>query len=423
MDRWRYAGLLVAVLSACGGVTSKGGRGEPVGDTSRKGSQHRTQGSFADDLSFLQRYAEVVVLTDPSGQTQVAVSPQYQGRVMTSTASGPDGPSFGWINREVIASGQRQPHMTTLGGEDRFWLGPEAGQFGLYFPPQAPFDFDHWQVPEPIDWGGWPVVNRQTEQLQLEKEIHIVNYAGTSFELKISRTVKLVKPSELERHLRIQPGPNVKAVAYESVNTMTNTGKAAWSKQTGLISIWILGMFVPSARTTVVIPFRKGEVQELGPIVNDAYFGEVPADRLAVGDEVLFFKADGRKRSKIGVSRPRAVDIIGSYDDERGVLTIVQYTLPADANDYVNSMWEIQDKPYAGDVVNSYNDGPPEPGKPPLGPFYELETSSSAVELKPGQHVTHVHRTMHLQGPIPELGLIARAAFGVSLERITKAFE
>jgi hypothetical protein len=423
MNRWRYTGLLLAVVSACGGVTSKGGGGEAVGDTSIKGSQKRTQATFAEDLSFLQQHTEVVVLTEPSAQTRVAVSPQYQGRVMTSTASGPGGPSFGWINREVIASGQRQPHMTTLGGEDRFWLGPEAGQYGLYFPPKAPFDFDHWQVPEPIDWGGWPVVNRQADQLRLEKEIHIVNYAGTSFDLKIGRTVKLVKSSELAGHLRVQPGPNVKAVAYESVNTMTNTGKRAWSKQTGLISIWILGMFVPSARTTVVIPFRKGDVQQLGPIVNDAYFGKVLSDRLAVDDEVLFFKADGQKRSKIGISRPRAVDTIGSYDQEHGVLTIVQYTLPEDANDYVNSMWEIQAKPYAGDVVNSYNDGPPEPGKPPLGPFYELETSSPAVELKPGQQVTHIHCTIHLQGPVPELDVIARAALGVSLERITKAFE
>jgi Family of unknown function (DUF6786) len=86
-------------------------------------------------------------------------------------------------------------------------------------------------------------------------------------------------------------------------------------------------------------------------------------------------------------------------------------------------MWQIQDSPYNGDVVNSYNDGPPEPGKPPLGPFYEIETSSPAAELKPGQHVTHIHRTIHLQGPISQLDAIARATLGVGLERIEKAFK
>ena len=58
------------------------------------------------------------------------------------------------------------------------------------------------------------------------------------------------------------------------------------------------------------------------------------------------------------------------------MLTLVQYTRPAGATRYVNSMWAIQQNPYGGDVINSYNDGPPAPGAAPLGPFYELETSS-----------------------------------------------
>ena len=85
-------------------------------------------------------------------------------------------------------------------------------------------------------------------------------------------------------------------------------------------------------------------------------------------------------------------------------------------------MWEIQREPYKGDVVNSYNDGPPAPGKPPLGPFYELETSSPALNLSPGEHYRHVHRTFHLVGPEPELDRISRATLNVSLAEITKAF-
>jgi hypothetical protein len=398
-------------------------KGESLGDTPNKRDQQKTAATFADDLTFLKRYAEIVVLADASGHAQVAVSPQYQGRVMTSTASGADGLSFGWINREVIASRQRQPHMTTLGGEDRFWLGPEGGQYALYFQPNTPFDLDHWQVPEPIDWSAWRVAKKQADQIQLEKQMHLVNYAGAAFDLRIDRTVRLVKPSELALHLGLQPSPEVRAAAYESINTMTNTGERAWSKETGLLSIWILGMYVPSPQTTVVVPFRKGDDQALGPIVNDAYFGKVSEDRLAADDGILFFKADGNKRSKIGIPRPRAVDAIGSYDAAQQVLTIVQYTLPMDEKDYVNSMWQIQDSPYTGDVVNSYNDGPPEPGKPPLGPFYEIETSSPAAALRPGQHITHIHRTIHLQGPIAQLDAIARATLGAGLDKIVAAFK
>ena len=76
----------------------------------------------------------------------------------------------------------------------------------------------------------------------------------------------------------------------------------------------------------------------------------------------------------------------------------MQYTKPEGATDYVNSMWELQDEPFKGDVVNSYNDGPPSSGAKPLGPFYELESSSPALALKPGESATHIHRTIHLKG-------------------------
>jgi len=84
-------------------------------------------------------------------------------------------------------------------------------------------------------------------------------------------------------------------------------------------------------------------------------------------------------------------------------------------------MWEIQEKPFAGDVVNSYNDGPASPGAKPLGPFYELETSSPAAALSPGGTLTHVHTTMHFQGPEKALDEIARKALGVGIEEIEKA--
>ena len=112
----------------------------------------------------------------------------------------------------------------------------------------------------------------------------------------------------------------------------------------------------------------------------------------------------------------------GSYDALEHVLTLVQYTRPADSVAYVNSMWEVQHEPYKGDVINSYNDGPPGPGKPPLGPFYELETSSPALRLLPAQHYTHVHRTFHLVGPESDLDRIAHATLNIGLAELTNAF-
>jgi hypothetical protein len=84
-------------------------------------------------------------------------------------------------------------------------------------------------------------------------------------------------------------------------------------------------------------------------------------------------------------------------------------------------MWEIQEDPFAGDVVNSYNDGPPAPGAKPMGPFYELETSSPAAALAPGASLTHVHRTFHLEGEAADLDAVARRVLGVPLEGIRTA--
>jgi hypothetical protein len=72
-------------------------------------------------------------------------------------------------------------------------------------------------------------------------------------------------------------------------------------------------------------------------------------------------------------------------------------------------------------VVNSYNDGPPSPGAKPLGPFYELETSSPAGALKAGEALTHVQQTIHLQGSADSLDPIAKATLGVSIAEITSA--
>jgi hypothetical protein len=177
-------------------------------------------------------------------------------------------------------------------------------------------------------------------------------------------------------------------------------------------------MYRPGPRTTVVVPFVPGPEPALGPIVNDRYFGAIGEDRLRVGERALFFRADGQKRGKIGVPRPRARDVAGSYDPDAGVLTLVKFTLPSGATEYVNSMWEQQQDPYDGDVVNSYNDGPITPGAAPMGPFYEIESSSPAAALGPGESLQHVHRTFHLEGSDGELDGIARAALGVSLEEI-----
>lgn len=378
--------------------------------------------TFGDDLAFLKQHTAVLVLADAKTGARVAVCPELQGRVMTSSARGETGPSFGWVNRELLASGKRDPHFNPYGGEDRFWLGPEGGQFALFFKKGDPFDLAHWYTPAAVDTEAYEVVAEAADRVSFRKHMTLANSAGTRLDLRLDRLVRLVSGPDAWKDLGLVAASGVDVVAYESENRITNTGATPWRKETGLVSVWILGMFRPTPATTVVIPFKPGPEPSLGPVVNDAYFGKVPADRLIVREGRLFFRGDGQYRSKIGIPPARALPVLGSYDARDRVLTLVQFTRPEGATDYVNSMWEIQTKPYAGDVVNSYNDGPPAPGQKPLGPFYELETSSPAAALAPAETLLHRHRTLHFVGERARLDAVARTVLGVGLEEIEGAF-
>ena len=376
--------------------------------------------TFAEDVAFLKQHNEVIVLADQDNKNKLAIVPAYQGRVMTSTNAGDDALGFGWINDEAVKQGPVAPHMNAFGGEDRFWIAPEGGQFAIFFKGGDPFDIEHWQTPPLIDTVAYEVLEKTPRSIIFQHTNSVTNYSGTKFDLDINRRISLLDREVAEHDLGTKISTEVNAVVYLSQNTLTNAGEEPWKKDSGLLSIWILGMLKASPKVTVVAPFHKGDAEQLGPIVNDQYFGKVPADRLKVDNQqgMVYFKGDGLLRTKIGLLPQRAKGVIASYDPALPRLTIVQYTQPEGATVYPNSMWEMQDKPYGGDAINSYNNDPDDAG---AGTFYELETASPARELAPGESIRHTHQTMHFTGPKAALDAIAKEALGVGLNEIEKA--
>jgi hypothetical protein len=367
--------------------------------------------TFSEDIEFLQEHSDVVVLESADESGAIAVSPDFQGRVMTS-AVGNDATSLGWINRDFVASPDKGGVFDNYGGEDRFWLGPEAGQYGLYFPPGSTFDFGDWHVPAAFNTGSWTIAERSAGHVMLTRAMSVSNYSGTRFDLSVERAIRIVPRSDVEAELNVSLPASVEFVAYESDNRVENTGDAMWTTGGGLVSIWILGMYETFGTTYVVVPFDGDDPDA---VLNDSYFGELPPERLSARDGFVVFLCDGEYRSKFGINQAGAVSVMGSYSPEAGLLTLVSFSLPDGQRPYVNSLWEIQDEPYGGDVVNSYNDGSPGPGLPPLGGFYELETSSPGLKLGPGQSYTHNHRTIHIVGDRQPLDDISSSVLGISL--------
>jgi len=401
--------FLMVLLTSCNWEKNKA---EDSGDAASK----FMTGTFGYDLNFLKQYHKDIIVLGDSASAQVIVAPAYQGRVMTSTADGDIGLSFGWINHELIASGKTTEHMSAFGGEERFWLGPEGGQFSIYFQKGAEFKFENWFVPKEIDTEPFDLISSTKTEASFRKEMHLQNYSGNKFDLTVDRTIRLLDIPAVNFALGIAVPENVNAVAFETDNRITNKGNNAWDKKTGTLSIWILSMLNASEQTTVAVPYRPGDALELGKILTDDYFGKVPADRLKVDSGLILFKADANQRGKIGLSPKRALPVVASYDAINNVLTIAQFTLPADATEYVNSLWKTQDDPFGGDAVNSYNDGPIDSIQ--MGKFYEIESSSPAAMLAPGRSLQHIHRTIHLKGSKEDLDKIALKILGVKVDAI-----
>jgi len=376
-------------------------------------------GTFGYDLRFMNKHQKTIVLK--RDEAMIALIPGYQGRVMTSASSGMTGMSYGWINYKLIESGQKAAHFNNYGGEERLWLGPEGGQFSIFFAPGVPFTFENWQVPAPIDTDTFDLIAANDTIAVFRKDIQLVNYNNVRFNLKIDRTITLLTRSQIAARTGISLPASVQPVAYETNNILTNTGKTTWTREGGLLSIWMLGQLISSPTNVILAPFNEGPVDKLGPVVNDSYFGKVPADRLKILKNLILFKADGLQRGKIGLSPLRAKKYIGSYDYGQKVLTILFYNKPDTYEGYVNSMWEIQKKPFAGDVLNAYNDGPLEDGSQ-MGPFYELEDSSPAAALKAGENRKQVNLTIHLTGEESALNGIVVNLFGITVEEIRTTF-
>jgi hypothetical protein len=385
-------------------------------------------GRYQDDVEFLKKHTAVVELADESGQARVAICPAWQGRVMTSTCTGPGGASFGWLNREFIAAGKQDLVFNNYGGEDRFWLSPEAGQFALFFKPGAEQKVANWFTPPGLNEGSFEPATPTEPGLLLKHHLQLTNASNTKMELDVERGIRRLELAQLGELLGDEAasalgGSRASWVGFWTKNKVINRGQPL-KPQTGLVSIWSLGQFRPGPKTVIIVPYAPGAEETLGPVVTPDYFGPVPEDRLKVTDQAVLFLGDGQFRAKLGISPRRARPTIGSYDFDAGVLTLVNFTLPGRAgqHSYINNTWVLpQAEPFKGDAANSYNDGPAEPGAKTLGGFYELETLSPTDSLAKGASLGHTHATIHVLGKPADLAPLVKHVLGIDLAEVRQA--
>ncbi len=375
-------------------------------------------GTFGFDREFLAKHDSTIILR--ADNAAVIVSAKYQAKVFTSTADGDGGKSFGWINYKAFDAAL-DPHMNAYGGENRFWLGPEGNMFSLFFEKGKDMVFDNWKTPAPIDSETWQVVENSDQSVSMSKAMRLRNYMGTELKLKANRRVSILSRDAILSTIQMTLDTGVRAVAYRTENSITNTGEQPWTEESGMPCIWILDMFSPSSSTVVIVPFRKEAKPADEPVATTDYFGKVPPERIAYKDSVLLFVADGKQRGKIGLGPKRAKQVAGSYDAENRILTITFFDVDRQGR-YLNQEWNTKKPIFRGDAVNAYNDGPLEDGSQ-MGPFYEIESVSPAAALRPGETLSHMHSVFHFTGDEDSLNQLCMQMLGISIGEVRSSFQ
>jgi len=372
-------------------------------------SSEPQKGDFAYDLNFLTKHDTcLAVLKSADGKAQIIVSPKYQAKVFTSTAAGLGGKSLGYLKYEVFEASVPDPHMNGYGGENRFWLGPEGGQYSIYFAKDSAQVYDNWHTPPPFDTEAWDVILADADRISLEKEMEVTNYKDVKLCVNVRRNILLLDRKAVDEALGVEIGKNLQTVAYKTENEIYNGNDFEWTAETGTVCIWMLDMFNPGERAVTYVPYNKGD--RYGKVVTSDYFGEIPPERLQVGDGLIRLKTDGKYRSKIGLNALRTTGLAGNYDPDAGRLTVIKFDVRKKAT-YLSQEWDVTKEPLAGDAFNAYNDGPLADGSI-MGPFLELESVSPAAFLKPGEALRHTHTVIHITGSEKQLTPLAEKLFG-----------
>ncbi|MBI5116019.1 hypothetical protein HZA56_06055 [Candidatus Poribacteria bacterium] len=357
-----------------------------------------------------------ITLKREASEGCLLIAPDLSARIMAVSMDGAADENFGFVKPEAIANRGKDPQFNAYGGALRWWVGPEGGQYGVAFPPGTEnFDLNSWYISEEYNGKPFAVAYPQQEagtSALMGTEFSVRNTIGTRFNIGVTSRISLIGNSLMNsRSKNKNRQPRLKHLGYLSETTFENLSSEPMRKETGLLSIWMLGMYVAGQRTYVIAPFER---RGIGRIVTDTYFnaGGIGGNRLIVNEKsgYLLFRADAKERSKIGLSRSSASSVIGSMDVSRNLLTVWRFPIRR-SMPYVNSLWEQQKRPYAGDVSNSYNDD----GK--FGNFYELECSSHALALKPGERFSFPLEIHHYRGSGETLHSLADKLFRRRIDR------
>ncbi|AUP80544.1 hypothetical protein C1H87_18225 [Flavivirga eckloniae] len=362
-----------------------------------------------EDVELIAKKTKIIELLSDNGKGRIAIAPEIQGKVLTTTYGGKNGMGNGWLNTSAFQG--EDLDVAGIGGEDRVWVGPLGSQHSFYFQQIKPLNEANWLVPPSLSSEPYKLKKVVLKEVIMSKEMTLTNFIGTEFKLEMLRKVMLLEKEEVESNLNITFDEKLDYVAYQSSHSVENKGDNIWKKETGLISIWSAGMFEGTDKSVVIIPVR--EKTSLDSIYQ--YLGPLDSNRLQLKNNTILFKADGKYRSKIGIPHTIAPSVYGCYSKDKNRLTIVQYRKTEEVM-YSNSEVSVQENPYEGEIIPIYNNGNMDYTEANEATFFELESTSAFVELPPNRSIEHYHSVYHFSGEEDELNKLSEKLLGISLK-------
>ena len=328
--------------------------------------------SYHDALDYLAQKTTVIELYDQFGG-RVAVSPEWNGRVLTSTCDGLDGDSFGCVNVQAIDIDR----FEDFGGEDLWTISPLVHSFGIE--------------------------NIKEHKAVLQRTLQMNDANGAHVEFHLSRSISLLSRQKIgdlfgdavADALELE---DVSAVGFRSENTVRSQEKAHIASRQR-------GMFNASPHTFVIVSTPPDDfASEPFPAEID-YLGGSPHGRIRHLPQTLLIRADGHGQCQTTIPFSVAPPIFGAVELRFGTLTLWAFDLPDNSEE---------------DVVRIYNSGRPHTNELDWSEYYEMNCFSAAQRLRPEDSLTYRQYTIHINADNDTLDHLIRQIFDVSLAKFPK---
>jgi len=332
--------------------------------------------SYHDALNYLVQKTPVIELYDQLGG-RVAVCPEWNGRVLTSTNGGLSGDSFGFINVRAIDT----ECFEDFGGEDQWTLSPLIYSYS--------------------------VESIKEHQAVLQRTLRMADANGTPVEFHLTRSISLLSRKQAgtifgDAIADSLEQSDVSVVGFCTENTVRPQERACVASRQR-------GMFNANPHAAIIVPIPRVSFMSEPFSVDVDYLGGAPHGRIRYLSQTMLIRADGQRRCQVTMPFAPSPPIFGAIELRSGTLTLWTFDLP---NDY----------PDKGDALRIYNSGclRPHGSEFDWTTYYEMNCFAAARELEPEHSFTSCRNTLHLNADNTVLGDVVQQVFGVSLENISR---